>query len=220
MVRSGSDDAPERPSRARYPRGVAKEGTTRSDARRNRDLILDAAAETLARDPDASLIDIASASGLARATVYRHFSNLEEVRKALLDEVEELGREVLQQGLVDALQGDAATTPIATQMLKIVTAALPIETRYARAIAKARTPEEGLLATFGPVMRATVVEGQRRSEFARDLDPETTADSLILLMIHAGRRVHRDGLSVQSALGPVRTFLRGMEVSPAPPPAD
>lgn len=197
---------------------MAKEGTTRSDARRNRDLILDAAAETLARDPDASLLDIAAASGLARATVYRHFSNLEEVQKALLDEVEELGRDVLQQGLVEALQGDGANALISTQMLKIVTAALPVETRYARAIAKARTPEEGLLQTFGPVMRATVIEGQRRSEFARDLDPGATADALILLMIHAGRRVHRDGDSVQAALAPVRTFLRGMEVSPAPPP--
>lgn len=200
---------------------VAKEANTRSDARRNRDVILDAAAETLARDPGASLLDIAATSGLARATVYRHFSNLEEVQKALIDEVEDLGRKVLQQGLVDALQGDAATASITSQMLRIVTAALPVETRYSRAIAKARTPEEGLLTTFGPVMRATVIEGQRRSEFARHLDPGATADALILLMIHAGRRVHRDGDSVDAALGPVRTFLRGMEVSPAsPPPID
>lgn len=198
---------------------MAKEPSTRSDARRNRDLILDAAAETLARDPDASLLDIATASGLARATVYRHFSNLEEVQQALLSEVEQLGREVLEQGLQDAFAG-AANAPISAQMLRIVQAALPVETRYSRAIARVRTAEDGLLTTFGPVMRATVIEGQRRSEFARDLDPGTTADALIVLMIHAGRRVHRDGLSVDAALGPVRTFLRGMEVSPSALPRE
>ncbi len=192
----------------------------RSDARRNRDLILDAAATTLASKPDASLLDVAAEAGLSRATVYRHFSTMEAVQQALLAEVEEVGRTVLAEGLAEAFQGDAANDPIGDQMLKILRAALPIETRYSKALVGAYHPEDTLMTTFGPFMRATVVEGQRRSEFARELDPQATADALILLMIRAGRRLHRDGATLDEAMGPVRTFLRGMEVSPRPSRAD
>ncbi len=188
----------------------------RSDARRNRDLILDAAAAVLAAKPDASLLDVAAEAGVSRATVYRHFSTMDAVHQALIAEVEELGRTVLAEGLAEAFQGDAANDPIGDQMLKILRAALPIQTRYSTAIAGAHHPEDTLMQTFGPVMRATVAEGQRRSEFSRDLDPQSTADALVLLMIRAGRRLHRDGVSLDEAIGPVRTFLRGMEVSPRP----
>lgn len=47
----------------------------RADARRNIGLILDAAEARLARDPDASMADIAAAAGLGRVTIYGHFKS-------------------------------------------------------------------------------------------------------------------------------------------------
>lgn len=47
----------------------------RADARRNVEAILDAATATLARDPDASVNDIAKAAGVGRVTLYGHFEN-------------------------------------------------------------------------------------------------------------------------------------------------
>ncbi len=57
----------------------------RADARRNIASILDAATECLARDPDASVNDIATAAGVGRVTLYGHF----ESRATLVGEVVE-----------------------------------------------------------------------------------------------------------------------------------
>jgi AcrR family transcriptional regulator len=57
----------------------------RADARKNIAAILDAATECLARDPDASVNDIAAAAGVGRVTLYGHF----ESRAALVAEVVE-----------------------------------------------------------------------------------------------------------------------------------
>jgi TetR/AcrR family transcriptional regulator, mexCD-oprJ operon repressor len=55
----------------------------RADARRNVELILAAAETCLARDPDASMSDIAAEAGLGRVTIYGHFSS----RQALIEAV-------------------------------------------------------------------------------------------------------------------------------------
>jgi TetR/AcrR family transcriptional repressor of mexCD-oprJ operon len=52
---------------------ATRERGLRADARRNVAAILDAALARLARDPDASIADIAAAAGVGRVTVYGHF---------------------------------------------------------------------------------------------------------------------------------------------------
>src|SRR5436190_340790 len=47
----------------------------RADARKNIAAILDAATTSLARDPDASINDIAQAAGVGRVTLYGHFES-------------------------------------------------------------------------------------------------------------------------------------------------
>ena len=59
---------------------------TRPDARRNRAALLDAAADVLAAEPQASLADVATRAGLARATLYRHFDSRESLLAAIRDE--------------------------------------------------------------------------------------------------------------------------------------
>jgi TetR/AcrR family transcriptional regulator, mexCD-oprJ operon repressor len=55
----------------------------RADARRNIELILDTAEACLARDPDASMSDIAAQAGLGRVTIYGHFTS----RQVMIDAV-------------------------------------------------------------------------------------------------------------------------------------
>ena len=77
----------------------------RADARRNIETIVEAAERCLARDPDASMSDIANEAGLGRITIYGHF-------KARAELVEVVARRVLADAnalLADLdLRGDPA----------------------------------------------------------------------------------------------------------------
>jgi AcrR family transcriptional regulator len=63
---------------------VKRERALRSDSLRNRDAILQAAAQCLTANPNASLADIAHAAGIARITLYGHFSSRSELLAAVL----------------------------------------------------------------------------------------------------------------------------------------
>jgi serine phosphatase RsbU (regulator of sigma subunit) len=66
----------------------------RADATRNRERILDAAGKLLAQSPGASLGEIATAAGVSRSTIYRHFAG----REGLVEEVQERPRAAPQDG--------------------------------------------------------------------------------------------------------------------------
>lgn len=59
----------------------------RADVARNREIVLAAALEVLSRDADASMREVADASGLGRTTVYRHFPNRDALTRALFEQV-------------------------------------------------------------------------------------------------------------------------------------
>jgi len=63
---------------------VQRVRAVRSDSTRNRDAILEAAAECLVTNPASSLADIARAAGVGRVTLYGHFSSRDELLTALL----------------------------------------------------------------------------------------------------------------------------------------
>lgn len=61
----------------------------RVDAQRNREAVIDAALELLARNPSASMKTIAERSGVGRTTVYRHFPTRVDLVRALFERVVE-----------------------------------------------------------------------------------------------------------------------------------
>lgn len=84
------------------PVGTAADKPLRADAARNRERILDAAAEVFAaRGLEASLDDIAAHAGLGVGTVYRRFENRDALVEALftekLDEVATFAARVLDE---------------------------------------------------------------------------------------------------------------------------
>ena len=66
----------------------------RIDARRNREAVIDASLELLARQPNATMGAIAELSGIGRTTLYRHFPSREDLVRALFERVVAEAREV------------------------------------------------------------------------------------------------------------------------------
>ena len=64
----------------------------RADARRNREIALDAGLELLAEGREVTMDQVADRAGIGRATLYRHFATREELIQAVLARVVELAR--------------------------------------------------------------------------------------------------------------------------------
>lgn len=78
------------------------EARLRSDARRNRRTVLDAAVTLLAQRPNATMQEVADASGLGRTTVYRHFPRRQDLIDALFEEVLREAAETVHEALATA----------------------------------------------------------------------------------------------------------------------
>lgn len=64
---------------------VVSEDSARSDRRRNRDRLLDAAGDLIRSDPDSvTIVAVAEAAGLSTATAYRHFPSVHDLGEAYL----------------------------------------------------------------------------------------------------------------------------------------
>ena len=74
----------------------------RSDARRNRRTVLDAAVALLAQRPQATMQEVADASGLGRTTVYRHFPRRQDLIDALYEEVLREAAETVHEAVAQA----------------------------------------------------------------------------------------------------------------------
>jgi TetR/AcrR family transcriptional regulator, mexCD-oprJ operon repressor len=74
---------------------TATKTARRADAQRNAEKILEAAAGSLSRNPEASVSEIARAAGVGRVTLYGHFSSREVLIEAALIRVLEEGDKVL-----------------------------------------------------------------------------------------------------------------------------
>ena len=98
-------------------------GDLRADARRNIRSILEAAARVLAEDPAASVQEIADAAEVSRPTVYRHFSNREELIDAIRLEAMTQARESLDAAA-------ASSEPAADALERLILDLADIVARY------------------------------------------------------------------------------------------
>lgn len=73
----------------------SKSTAKRADALRSIDAIVQAAAECLGRNPEASLSEIARAAGVGRVTLYAHFASRAEVVDAAMSRAIDRGNEAL-----------------------------------------------------------------------------------------------------------------------------
>jgi AcrR family transcriptional regulator len=91
----------------------------RSDARRNRRTVLDAAVVLLAQRPQATMQEVADASGLGRTTVYRHFPRRQDLIDALFEEVLREAAETVNEALAQAGSARELLCDLGTRVIAI-----------------------------------------------------------------------------------------------------
>lgn len=151
----------------------------RADARRNWAAILDAATECLARDPEMSIADIATAAGVGRITLYGHFKSRAELVDAVLVRTLEHADAVL-----DAT--DTAGDP-SEALARLVAASWPIVHQFRNILlaAQRELPAERIRGVHDRILRrvqSLIDRGRRAGAFRTDLPRQwmvTTAFSLM-----------------------------------------
>ena len=116
--------------------------STRSDARRNREAILEAAREMFAESGDVAMYDVARRAGVGQATLYRNFPDRDALVAAIavewIEELERLGGEhagepdaffVLLRAMVDSAARFHGLAECAQQSPEVASKLEPLQQR-------------------------------------------------------------------------------------------
>lgn len=187
---------------------MATNGTRspRADAERNRTRILDHAAELIGRDPDASMVQIAEASGVGRATLYRHFASREEVVDALRDRA--FGR--AQAIIVDALTHEDHHGKGPTERLRhLISELLRLDDPYG--LIADKDPHHHLQAreTFDHTMLPLIEEAQQAGELTTEVSALAIGLALEGLMLSANRGITHEEIRPDEAVRLVELGIGG-----------
>ena len=182
----------------------------RADFVRNFDRIVEGATVVLASDPEASMDQIAKASGVARATLYRHFEN----RQDLLREIYRSGLDAAAEA-IDAAEPERGDAPQAIG--RIIDALLIVGDRY-RIITEQGLDYPELLPraekAFLPVVEL-IERGQKQRALRKDLSVGWLTAAMITLTTSAIRAIGRGDLEPDGAAEVVAvTFLQAIQIEP------
>jgi AcrR family transcriptional regulator len=190
------------PRSGAQPESVGGERPRRSDAVRNREAIVDAAIRVLADRPGASMAEIATASGMARATIYRHFADRGDLVTAIQIQATEAGAAALADADLDS---GSATDALS----RAVRALVGVGDRYRLLASEAAlSPDvlESRPAVAGRLF-SVVERGQRDGEFRRDLPPHWIVAALASQLVLALRGMAAESLTQQEAAARVASML-------------
>jgi AcrR family transcriptional regulator len=168
----------------------------RADAARNIEAILDAALEVLSERPEASMAEVAAAAGVARQTVYAHYSSREELLKAVVDRAIEETAAALDAAKLDRGPPEEA-------LLRLIDAGWERLERHSRLRANPHAPgSEQLYGQHGPILERLarlVRRGQRSGAFDRRLSPTWLLAAALGLFHAAADEVAAGRLTAEQA---------------------
>lgn len=183
----------------------------RADARRNVAAILDAATTCLARDPDASISEIAKAAGVGRVTLYGHFESRAVLVAAVVDRAMKESDAALHE--LD-LSGDPAEA-----LVRLIHATWRLTYRYGTLVVAAERamPDAELSAAHSPHRdRAErLLERGRAEGRFRDDVPTTWLVTVLHTVVHAAANaVHARELSAEEAPRMIAGTMLGVTTAP------
>jgi AcrR family transcriptional regulator len=157
------------------PQAVADGAPRRSDARANRERLLEVAREALRESPDASLNSIAKRAGVGAGTLYRHFPNRESLVFAVYqDDVEKVSAKA------PALLAEHAPVDALRIWFELLSGAIRTKHGLGEAL---RSPEaeKAIAESYAPVT-AAIGELIAAGESSGDLKPGLDPSDVLLLM--------------------------------------
>jgi len=194
-------------------RGAAGEpNPRRADARRNVETILDAAERCLAKDPDASMSDIADEAGLGRITVYGHFESRAELIEIVARRVLDSANKVLAG--VD-LTGDAHAA-----LARLVEASWEVTVRSGSLVVAAektlppRVIREVHAGELEDRVRNFLAAGQRSGAFRSDLSTGWLVAVFHATLHAAANEIAAGRLAARKAAGVMTATLLGAYRAP------
>ncbi|MFD5259120.1 TetR/AcrR family transcriptional regulator [Streptomyces bobili] len=188
--------------------------TKRADALRSIDAIVQAAAECLGRNPEASMSEIARAAGVGRVTLYAHFTSRAEVVDAAMSRAIDRGNEALDA--VD-LTGDPLLA-----LARYVEAGWHLVDR-ARALLVAAQKElsAGRIRELhaGPAARVETLVARGRAEgvFRTDLSIAWLVNVLHMVMHSAAEEIRAGRLTSDRAADHITATVLGAFTPPGRP---
>jgi AcrR family transcriptional regulator len=186
----------------------------RADARRNRDAVLAAAVRVLSERPDASMREVAEASGVGRTTVYRHFPAREDLVRALFGRVFEEAREIAERFVEEGRAAWAAGAADGLEVVVSLTVAFAeLGERY-RFLGVHRELEEeqlgALAAEHGSEPLASyLADAQGRGELRDDLSVAWMMDVVHGLTMMAAQHVREGSATVEELRPMLAATVRG-----------
>lgn len=183
----------------------------RADARRNIAAILDAATDCLARDPDASITEIAKAAGVGRVTLYGHFDS----RATLVAAVVDRAMSESDAALADLdLSGDPADA-----LVRLINATWRLTYRYGALVvaAEREMPDAELAAAHSPHRQRAerLFERGRAEGRFRDDVPASWLITMLHTVVHAAANaVYARELTAEEAPRMIAATMLGVVTPP------
>ena len=202
------------------PAPAARPYGRRADAERNRESILDHATRLLVDDPAVGMGEMAGASGIGRATLYRHFPTREELIQAIADRaLDETERAIVASRLEEGTALEA--------LRRLVAALLEIGDRYRFLLAQATTQSQAAAGGAQAELRvadrlaALFERGGATGELSRYLPPAWMTTMVGVVVLAAAQRDLSGCLDQDRAIDIVmETLLYGLTGGPAAHEAD
>ena len=193
-------------SRSDAGRAAERAVPRRADAVRNEAAIAEAAMRVLADRPDASMADIAEASGLGRATLYRHFRSRGDLVRAIQRQALEAASDAIATCGLDA-------HPASQALECAVEALVGVGDRY-RMLGREASLDPRMLERQQSValpLLETVRRGQRRGELRSDVPAAWVLAAMGSLLVLALREIGAERLTPEPAAAAVTaTLLEGV----------